>query len=168
MMDLHDKFFMSQVKRIQYCCCSFHYVTKKCMSQPTSKQLLLFGQKSLVFSQSFVLVSPQWAILWRCLTYTVMLRVYSARTSSHKHTHLVLVHHLNSTGEGRNVKLRLIKQIWQKGYKLCFSCVAPHATHRVSSAHAPQCSCTVRLFYSDSPLHETWRNCQREDKKTTT
>lgn len=44
---------------------SCYYVAKRELKgQPTSEQLFLFSQKALVFSQSFVLVSPQGAILW--------------------------------------------------------------------------------------------------------
>lgn len=163
MLDLHDILFMSQVKRIQYCCCSFHYVTKKSMSQPTSKQLFLFGQKTLVFSQSFVLVSPQWAILWRCLTCTIMLRVYSACTSSHKHKHLVLVNHLNSTGEGRNVKLHLIYMIYKDiSFVFLAQLLAPHIVSlqlMLHNAHA-QCAYFIVTHHS-MKLGETVREKTR-------
>lgn len=59
----------------------------------------------------------------------------------------------SSTRGGKRQLLKL------KGYKPCFSCAAPRATHQTSSAHVPPRSCTTLLSYSDSPQRETERNC---------
>lgn len=65
--------------------------TDKVCTRPsllTSKQLLLFGHQTLVFPQGLVLVSPQGAVLRRCLTCATMLRFYFAW---YKHTFSYLV-----------------------------------------------------------------------------